>query len=377
MMNEEKYLLQLIKSYLTGLKPPMPNGINLKKLYDIAYSNQFEHIIYTKFKELGIHDETNEIMHLFHQRYGYAIRRDALQDAEIEEISKLFSENNVLHIFLKGSIVKKYYPSPFLRKSGDIDLLINNNNKEKADDLLKKSGFICTINGNGVEDVYERGKSIVEVHTKLTYDDDISAKFCDKVWEHSALKKGTLYETEAEYMYVYLLTHLRKHLLTAGGGGIKLILDLYLMNKNIDLDKDKINEYAECAKINNLRQYAEKLSLKWFSDMECDKKNVLILESLLLNSGAHGDYSNYININLSKNGNKTANLFRLLFPSFKDMKIKYPEIENKPFLLPLSWVWRVRDAKKTHTKTILKSAFAGLSKEDSATLAKFCDTISK
>ena len=380
MTNEQEYLIQLIKSSLNGTMPQKPSGISLKKLYDFAAKNQYEHIIYAHFKALGIHNEKNPLMHLFHQRYGLSFKRDCIQDKELNEISGLFSENNIKHIFLKGSIVKKYYPQPFLRRSGDIDILVNSTDKQKADEIMKSLSYKCTISGNGVEDVYERGKSLVEIHTELTADNDISLDFCKTVWENSVCEDKSKYNMTPEYMYVYLMSHLRKHILTAGGGGIKLISDFYMLNKKIQFDKDALDKFTEEAKINNLRKYAEKLSLKWFDGKDCSDENVLMLEEMILSSGAHGDYKNYIDITLSKNREqkgKISNLIQLVFPPLKTMRVKYNVLEKKPYLLPLSWIWRMRDAKKSHTKTILKSSVSGLSENEAKRLSDFCSNISK
>ena len=380
MNKEQDFILHLISSSINNFVSPEPEDIDLEYLYNYSAQNQFDHIIYNHLKALGIHDENDPIMHSFHQRYGYAIRRDFIQDTELAEISEALSEQGIAHMPLKGSVVKKYYPLPELRRSGDIDLLIHNSDRKAADEILKSLGYECTISGRDVEDVYERDKTTIELHFKLTGDDDISTDFCSKVWEHSKLSEGSMYEMEPEYMYVYLLSHLRKHLLEAGGGGIKLILDFYVLNCSIDFDREKLDEYTEQAHIENLRKYAEALSEKWFGNSDSDDNNVLMLEDLILNSGTHGDYSTYVDMTLAgkgHKGNKALNLIHLMCPPLKIMRIKYPILEQHPILLPISWVWRVLDAQGEHAKAVIKSSLNGLSRSEVDRLARFCEDLSK
>ena len=163
MNKEQAYLLHLITAAVNGTKPQKCEGINLKYLYEYSAENQFDHIIYKHFVTLGIHDEENPIMHSFHQRYGRAIVRDNAQDMTLAEISERFSENDIPHIPLKGSVVKKYYPFPEIRRSGDIDVLIHDCQKyiiienkvnHACDQDRQLVGYIESLNGKDVYVLY-------------------------------------------------------------------------------------------------------------------------------------------------------------------------------------------------------------------------------
>lgn len=382
MNKEQAYLLRLITAAVNGTKPQKCEGINLKYLYEYSAENQFDHIIYKHFVTLGIHDEENPIMHSFHQRYGRAIVRDNAQDMALAEISEKFSENDIPHIPLKGSVVKKYYPFPEIRRSGDIDVLIHEHDRTKADKALKLLGYECERSGDSVEDIYKKGKTVIELHVRLSAEKDIDAEFCNDVWNNIVLCNGKMYEMKKEYLYVYLLAHLRKHLIESGGGGIKLILDIWVLNDKLSFDKEKLNLFLEQANITNLCRYAEALSRKWFGGEESADENVLMLEDLILNSGAYGNYSKYLDITLSRNAedgftvNKIRNFIRLICPPLNVMENKYPIVKKYPALLPFSWIKRVLDAQREHTKAVAKSV-NGLSKKEAKKLEKFCSNIER
>ncbi|MDO5396765.1 MAG: hypothetical protein Q4G33_02445 [bacterium] len=195
------------------------------------------------------------------------------------------------------------------------------------------------------------------------------------------MKENCLYELNPEFLYTYLIVHLRRHLIGMGGGGIKLILDLWVLNRTINFNnKDKLNCFIHEAKLDNLREYAEALTYKWFEDKDTSDKNVLMLEKLIFNSDTHGNYGTYVNMILAKENNgsfkvsKLKNFIKLMCPSLKVMQDKYEVLKRYPILLPFSWVKRVFDARREHIKAIAESV-NNLNKNEAQELARFCEYI--
>ena len=63
-----------------------------------------------------------------------------------DEITKIFNENNINHIYFKGSILSKIYDDPSVRTRGDIDLYVDNNDFRRAKSLLIENGYIVDTN---------------------------------------------------------------------------------------------------------------------------------------------------------------------------------------------------------------------------------------
>lgn len=381
MTTEQEYLIKLIKAAATQTVPPVPPvGLDMQVLIKLASASQFDNIIYERFKLLGIYDESYPLMHTLKQRYGRAVLRDALQDMELTEIAERFAAEKIPYIPLKGSTVKKYYPQHDIRRSGDIDILIHPEDLDKADEILRDLGYTCDKRGRDVHDVYEQDKTHIEIHISLTDKKDNAYEFCQKVWDNSVAKENYLYEMNPEFMYVYLIVHLRRHLLHMGGGGIKLILDFWILNRSFEFNEQKLGSFIHEARLENLQRYAEGLMYKWFYDKKTTDEHILMLEQLLLNSDGHGNYGTYVNMTLAR-GNKGSfmlakmkNFIHLMCPPLKDMQAKYEILKKHPILLPFSWVKRVFDARDEHVKAIANSVNS-LKKDEAQALAEFCDNV--
>ena len=57
------------------------------------------------------------------------------------DISQIFNDKNINHIYFKGSIISKLYDDPSVRTRGDIDLYVSPNDISKAKKLLLDNGF--------------------------------------------------------------------------------------------------------------------------------------------------------------------------------------------------------------------------------------------
>ena len=98
------------------------------------------------------------------QRLRYNIQLE-----EIKNISKAFIENNIKHVFLKGTILNQIIFQPGCRASNDIDILIDKDSIEKATQVLNDIGFI--------QGKYNYKKNIIE-------------KYNDKELQESITKRG-------------------------------------------------------------------------------------------------------------------------------------------------------------------------------------------
>lgn len=64
----------------------------------------------------------------------------------LSKVCKVFKENNIPYIVLKGITCRRYYPNPNLRPSSDEDILIDWHDYKKCDELLRKMGYVCEDN---------------------------------------------------------------------------------------------------------------------------------------------------------------------------------------------------------------------------------------
>lgn len=335
----QKYVLHLLDCSLNNKMPEeLPAGVGLEELLEYSISEHLTSAIYYSLEKLTLPDDdsTMQIMHRFKQKAVRAVVREYNQELLIDEISEVLSNTGVKHVFLKGSVIKYLYPIYDFRQMGDIDVLVND--KEKINESMSSLGFEC-ISAQEVHDIFERGKQIIEIHYRLVRKTNQSFAFCEKVWEHSySVGQGLKYMMENEFLYVYLLAHLNKHLMS-GGAGIKLILDLYVLRKQ-ELDIEKIQKYVEMAKLTSIYKYEQKIEEYWFEGIEPSDKMVLFLSQYILDNGVFGDENIGFNISYSEK-DRLKKYLRNVFPEKEHMEYIYPQVKQYPVLLPLMWILRI------------------------------------
>ena len=78
----------------------------------------------------------------------------------LNEIVKCFDAAKILNIPLKGSVICDYYPEPWMRSSCDVDILIKNEDSERAIACLSKLGYTYKRRfldkGNGLQEQSDR-----------------------------------------------------------------------------------------------------------------------------------------------------------------------------------------------------------------------------
>lgn len=151
-------------------------------------------------------------------------------------VTHVLQEEGIRAIVLKGAATASYYPSPELRKSGDVDILIPREESFlRAVEILKKEGF--TERGeqdalHHIELVNDEG-ICVEVHSILAepfeskkmnhFLETLLPEYEEHVMENDSWGVS-FYQPEDAYHAFYLVVHMLQHFLRAGFG-LKYLCD--------------------------------------------------------------------------------------------------------------------------------------------------------
>ena len=259
--------------------------------------------------------------------YNAAIRYEKQEKCR-EYISKLLIENGIDFLFLKGATYAKFYDEPYLRISADIDILVSNNDFNKAKDIIINKGKFILFTEAGNEVTLRKNGIDIDLQRTLTNDVEVDEKMFDEVDLSSSN-----HELSDEYKYILVISHTAKHL-RENYIGLQFILDLYYLNQ-LKLDREFINNKLKIAGLNK------------FNEINLD-----MIDVLFNNKKSNDVIDKYIEFlfNLSENlenmvlvGNANDNyLFRRIFPKYKTMLRLYPKVENK-LLLPIYYVKRIFD----------------------------------
>ena len=144
--------------------------------------------------------------------------------AVLKELALLFNANGVRYAIVKGQIVGNYYSDPLLRQAGDVDYYVEEQDFERAKQLIESTwdvSFEETEGHHHVEFEY-KGVLFEQHHTLIKLYD----KEKNEYWER--LMKETFKSMEIEGVTVsvlsptlhslYIFLHLYHHLLELGVG---------------------------------------------------------------------------------------------------------------------------------------------------------------
>lgn len=366
MDDKTQYFFALLRSFLHETAPPKAIEVEWEEIYNLAHIHHVSGAVYVAIQKLNKEEQPKEdILEKFKAEFFGAFIMYQKQKKVCDEITSKLAEEKIQHIFLKGSVVKEYYPVKAMRTLGDIDLLIHEDDQEAAKKALVEIGYNNLSCNPGSTWDYEKNNLRVEVHDKLIYS-EIHNKFdffdyFNNVWENSKQSdEAYRYELILEFHLIFLLTHMAKHFCYSGCG-VRMFLDIAVIlikfNENINFDyfwneikKIKLenfvkNIFAICKKYFNVNMK----KLEKYFQIEIEYNKFEIISNNIVRGGVFGA-SNLIILSyiIRKEFEKTSNmklakikiLTRILFLNYKYMKTKFPVLSNFPFLLPFFWFAR-------------------------------------
>lgn len=272
-----------------------------------------------------------------------AVYRCENQNYELEKISDVFKEAQIPFIPLKGSVVRKLYPEPWMRTSCDIDILIHKEDIDRASRLLENS---CEyqFGGETSHDVsFYKGNNLhIELHYDLIEDaissDAISV--LNNMWDMVEVDKNALflYNMTDEAFYFYHIAHMAKHFVH-GGCGIRPFIDLWILNHRCSFDRNKRYQLLEKGGLLTFAKQVEKLSEVWLEN--CEYNDVTEkLENYVIKGGVYGSTENRIVVQQHKKGGKFKYALSRIFLPYDIIKFHFPILQKNRWLTPIMEVCR-------------------------------------
>ena len=325
------------------------NEENLVKLYNLAHEHDLAHIVAdVLFKKKLMPDY--EIKDIYRANLMMSLVRYQNLSIELEKICTLLEENQIPHIPLKGAVIRKYYPEPWLRTSGDIDILIKPEDLEKAGNLIINN-LKYTRHGVSSHDwcLLSEDKIIVELHYSLIEHSKLSknrerhtwkSDCLENIWENATLaeNKDYRYNMSNELFYFYHIAHMAKHF-EIGGCGIRTFLDLWLLNTKFDYNREEEEKILETSGLLKFEKCVTQLSQVWFSNGSYDE-TVRFMENYILPSGVFGNVENKVVVQQLKRGGKFKFVLTKVFMPYNNLKSYYPILQKHKWLTPIFQVHR-------------------------------------
>ena len=379
MKKEKEYLIKLCKDFLNNENKPLDESIDYSVLFELSNAHNLSAVLFCVIKNAQNREIVDEnVFKKFEDDFYNAVFRYSLQGGIIEELSAILEENQIKHIFFKGSQIREYYSVPQARVMGDVDVLIEPDARNSVKEVLCKNGYEL-VNSNGPVWDYSKNGVAIEVHTKI-----ISGKvgssnaeecFTDAI--NHAQFSGCRGRLENSYHFAYLLTHIAHHFWFYGAG-VRLILDLAAFQKAEEIDFDIVFEKMREEGLEEFSKVILSVCKKWFDIGNDYQKDIKTTEEFLVSFGAFG------NVNRNKaavverkeleEGKKTSKLMtrlRLAFPPYSKLKdIPYISfIDGRPYLIGAAWAYRFYYNFKNR-REFVKTATSSIGSEQTAQLAK-------
>lgn len=307
----------------------------------LAEKHNIDHIIasaYLKTELLG----KDEVSEKCRRKVMMALYRSEQKKYVLEEVSNAFNNIRILHIPLKGSVICHYYPETWMRSSGDIDILIKENDAEKAIQCLCELGYKLQ-KSTSIHDY--SFFSPLGVHLELHF---------SLIQEKCLEKANSVLETAWDYInddflpyrkrltnemfLLYHLAHMAKHFIK-GGCGIRPFIDFWIMERKISFDSKILENLLHDAQLFDFYTAVYEVVSVWFENNPHNNVT-LSIEEFILKGGVYGTINNAATITAATGESRLRSFSKLMFMSRKSLEILYPKLERCPILFPYYQVKR-------------------------------------
>ncbi len=325
---------------LTDDEKALYNADMLPEMEKISKNHDVINILSFGLQKNGLLNENNESLEaeLLNSVYRYT-----KSDYELNCLCDALESAQVPFIPLKGSVIRKYYPEPWLRTSCDIDVLIQHCDIEKAKLCFQDTLKYKYIDENDYHLSFASQNGChIELHFDLIQDNRVNtaSQVLKNVWDAAAKHTGFdyWYEMSDEMFYVYHITHMAKHF-TRGGCGIRPFIDIFVLKKNVAYDEKKRELLLTEGGLKEFSNVAESLTNVWFNNAE-PTEITLQLQDYILHGGVAGTNENYILIKQQELGGKFKYIFYKIFFPYNELKMLYPILRKHKWLTPIMEVRR-------------------------------------
>lgn len=324
-----------------AVKENLLNPEILRALYDTSKAHDLTHLIADAiFKNKLVNKESPAGKAFFKQLQMSVFRYEQMR-YELESICEVLEEKNILHMPLKGAVIRALYPEPWMRTSCDIDIYVQESDLEAAANaIVEKLGY--QTDGKGSHDMQMFAPS--GVNLELHYDlieDSIYPKFqkgLSEIWKNAvpARENGHTYKMTDEDFYFYHIAHTAKHFRN-GGCGIRPFIDLWYLEKSLPYDQVKADKLLTECGLFKFTEVARRLVRVWFGTEEHNALSAE-MEAFVFSGGIYGTLENKIAVQVTKG--RFVYFLSRVFPPYRELKKQYLLLRKCPILYPFYTVRR-------------------------------------
>ncbi len=257
---------------------------DLETLFQFGKIQSLLPIVWQGIKDLNIKKEWRET---FEKRLARDMKAYVLRDYSLQSISKALDEESIPYILLKGSVIRDLYPEPWMRTSGDIDILVHEEHLDRAVSVIEEKTDYKKYKDDYHDVCMLSGYSHLELHFSLRENSQMIDSLLSKAWEYAYhTEAGKRYSFTPEYQIFYVVAHMSHHFLH-GGLGIRPFIDLWLLQKKTVYDDNLVREMCDSCGILRFYEVSSQLAKCWLENKPVEEM-MEELELYCLKGGAFG-----------------------------------------------------------------------------------------
>lgn len=312
----------------------LPEIVFLSELHDVV------HLLVLGLKKNGLLDENSKKLE---GKMLAAVYRYERLHYELTKLCAALEQAAIPFMPLKGAVMRQYYPEPWMRTSCDMDVLVHEDDLEKAASYLTdRLGYTRKSQNSHDISMFTQGGVHVELHYHLIENGRVrsAAAVLKPIWNVAVKHDGCTYQygMPDEMFYFYHITHMAKHF-ENGGCGIRPFLDIWVLNHRVDFDREKREKLLADGGLTVFAKRAELLSEVWFGKAEHTEITKQI-EAYILRGGVYGTNTNRITVQQQKQGGKCRYVLSKIFIPYEVIKFHYPILQKHKWLTPIMEVRR-------------------------------------
>ncbi|MBE6807681.1 MAG: hypothetical protein E7527_06740 [Ruminococcaceae bacterium] len=345
-MTSEALLFPLLRSALFGA--PVENKIKqactpeaLEDLYHLADLHDVAHLVGQALDKLGLPDSPG--LTRCRNRMLQAMYRYFRQDFEYQEVCRVLVEAEIPYIPLKGTVLRPYYPEPWMRTSCDTDILIHREDLEKAQKLIQdKLHYVERRVSPHDVSLISPSHELLELHFAIIEDFVLpkAREILERIWDYAVPVEGKPYEYALpdDLFYYYHMVHMAKHVAN-GGISVRFFIDTWMLNHKVPHDRKAREAFLKKGYRFEYALATELLTEIWFGDKAMDATSSYYA-AFILRGGNFGNLTNRVALRRTKEGGRIKFLMKRIILPYDLIKYYFPILQKHKWLTP--WYQIVR-----------------------------------
>lgn len=294
-------------------------------------------IVYQSLKKLN-NDTIDSMLSNWRIKYSKCIYDCIRRDEALKKVTCALEKSRIPYIPLKWATIREYYPEKWMRTSRDIDILVEEQQIDKAVDVIQNLTDFQQCGNRSYHDIPMRNQiDFLELHFSLKEKNTSLDACLGRVWDYTVASDGYMRLLTPEYLLFYTVAHMSHHMVH-GGVGMRPYIDLWLLTKKTTYDETRLRNLLDEAKLMRYFEISIQMVNSWIYSLPRDRE-IDLLEEYCMRGGVFGDSKTVAAAN-QRNHKGFRYISKRLFADKELLYEEFPQLKGKHYRMPIYQVKR-------------------------------------